>query len=107
MVPEKVGNILLDYEFYPGEDLYSDGPVEDEMLEVAKNFREEEYNQVIARRKSWPLLYHFSHIRQNIVNWYPLGGKVLEIGAGCGAITGALADQARRWSAWTCPESVV
>ena len=95
MVPEKVGNILLDYEFYPGEDLYSDGPVEDEMLEVAKNFREEEYNQVIARRKSWPLLYHFSHIRQNIVNWYPLGGKVLEIGAGCGAITGALADQAR------------
>ena len=31
MVPEKVGNILLDYEFYPGEDLYSDGPVEDEM----------------------------------------------------------------------------
>ena len=39
MVPEKVGNILLDYEFYPGEDLYSDGPVEDEMLEVAKKFQ--------------------------------------------------------------------
>lgn len=94
MTPEKIGNIELDYEFYPGEDLYSDGPVEDEMLEVAQNFREEEFNQIIAQRKSWPLLYHFSHIRQNIVSWYPLKGKVLEIGAGCGAITGALADQA-------------
>ena len=29
MVPEKVGYILLYYEFYPGEDLYSDGPVEE------------------------------------------------------------------------------
>lgn len=94
MTPEKIGNIVLDYEFYPGEDLYSDGPVEDEMLEVAQNFREEEFNQVIAQRKSWPLLYHFSHIRQNIVSWYPLHGKVLEVGAGCGAVTGALADQA-------------
>ena len=95
MTPEKIGKIVLDYEFYPGEDLYSDGPVEDEMLEVAKKFREEEYNQVIAQRKSWPLLYHFSHIRQNIVRWYPMRGKVLEIGAGCGAVTGALADQAQ------------
>ena len=34
---EKIGNVTLDYEYYPGEDLYSDGPVEEELLEIAKN----------------------------------------------------------------------
>lgn len=38
---EKIGNVTLDYEYYPGEDLYSDGPVEEELLEIAKNYQEE------------------------------------------------------------------
>lgn len=93
---EKIGNVTLDYTFYPGKDLYSDGPVEEELLEVAKNFREEELNKVIDERNSWPILYHFSHVRQNIVDWLPIKKTehVLEIGSGCGAITGALARKA-------------
>ena len=93
---EKIGKVTLDYEYYPGKDLYSDGPVEEELLEVAKNYREEELNQVIAERSSWPILYHFSHIRQNILEWLPITNehKVLEIGSGCGPITGALAKKA-------------
>lgn len=93
---ETIGNIVLDETYYPGEDLYSDGPIEDEMLEIARNLKEEEYNQMIAERKSWPLLYHFSHIRENIVEWLPITKEdsVLEIGAGCGAVTGALAKKA-------------
>lgn len=93
---EKIGNVILDDTFYPGEDLYSDGPVEDELLEIAKNCREEELNHEIARRKSWPVLYHFSHVRKNILEWIPIekSHKVLEIGSGCGAITGALAEKA-------------
>lgn len=93
---EKIGNVELDYTFYPGEDLYSDGPVEEELLEIAKSCREEELNSVIAKRNSWPVLYHFSHIRQNIVDWIPFKkeDRVLEIGSGCGAITGALARKA-------------
>ena len=59
---EKIGNVVLDYEYYPGEDLYSDGPVEEELLEIAKSHKEEELNQVIAQKNSWPVLYHFSHI---------------------------------------------
>ena len=39
---EKIGKVTLDYEYYLGKDLYSDGPVEEELLEVAKNYREEE-----------------------------------------------------------------
>lgn len=95
---EKIGNVTLDLQFYPGMDLYSDGPVEEELLEIAKNYKEEELNQVIAKRQSWPVLYHFSHIRQNIVEWLPIGkeDKVLEIGSGCGAITGALARKAKK-----------
>ncbi|MBQ7370788.1 MAG: class I SAM-dependent methyltransferase [Blautia sp.] len=94
---EKIGQVTLDYTYYPGEDLYSDGPVEEELLELANNYREEELNQEIARRKSWPVLYHFSHIRQNILEWLPIKktDRILEIGAGCGAITGALAKKGK------------
>ena len=48
---EKIGNVTLDYEYYPGEDLYSDGPVEEELLEIAKNYQEKELNQLIYRQK--------------------------------------------------------
>lgn len=95
---EKIGNVTLNLQFYSGKDLYSDGPVEEELLEIAKNYKEEELNQVIAQRNSWPILYHFSHIRQNIVDWLPIRecDHVLEIGSGCGAITGALARKAEK-----------
>ena len=83
---ERIGNIELDYTYYPGEDIYSDGPIEDELLEIAKSCTESELNAEIARRKSWPVLYHFSHIRQNILEWVPFRktDRVLEIGSGCG-----------------------
>ena len=34
---EKIGKITLDYKYYPGEDFYCDGDVEDELLEIVKN----------------------------------------------------------------------
>lgn len=93
---EKIGGITLNYTCYPGEDLYSDGDVEDELLEIAKNCSPKDYNRVIAEKKSWPVLYHFSEIRENIISWLPVSKehKVLEIGSGCGAITGILARMA-------------
>lgn len=95
---ENIGNVVIDYKFYPGQDLYSDGKVEEELLEISKNYKESELNQVIAERNSWPVLYHFSHVRENIVNWLPIKADetVLEIGSGCGAITGALAKKAKK-----------
>lgn len=93
---EKIGGITLNYTYYPGEDLYSDGEVEDELLEIAKTCPPEDYNRMIAERKSWPVLYHFSQIRENIISWLPItkDHKVLEIGSGCGALTGILAEMA-------------
>lgn len=72
---EKIGQVLLDDTLYPGKDLYTDGAIEDEMLEIARNYREEEWNQVIAERASWPILYHFSHIRENILAGFRLPEK--------------------------------
>ena len=93
---EEIGKIRLDYSKYPGEDLYCDGRVEDELLEIVKSMSSVEYAGVIAERKSWPVLYHLSALRENIVEWIPMKrtDKVLEVGSGCGAITGALARKA-------------
>lgn len=94
---EKIGKVVLDDTWYSGQDLYSDGAIEDEMLKIARDYAPEEFNHVIRERESWPILYHFSHIRENILSWLPFTGeeKVLEIGSGCGAVTGALCDKVK------------
>lgn len=96
-LPGKIGNVSLDYKYYPGEDLYSDGAIEDEILEIAKNASRVEYPTIIEERKSWPILYHLSPLRGNIVDWLPVTkeDKVLEIGSGCGAITEKLSQKAK------------
>lgn len=93
---EQIGKITLDLSKYPGEDLYCDGAVEDELLDIVRKYSQMEYGQLIEQRKSWPLLYHLSPLRENIVDFIPMtpGDKVLEVGSGCGAITGALARKA-------------
>lgn len=93
---EFVGKVELDETWYPGEDLYCDGKIEDEILDIVTTYPEEEFNSVIAKRKDWAILYHLSHVRTNIVEWLPIEKthKVLEIGSGCGAITCALSDKA-------------
>ena len=93
---EQVGKITLDYTYYPGEDFYCDGVIEQEILEIAKKYSPLEFPKIIEERKSWPILYHLSELRENIVDWLPMDKnmKVLEVGSGCGAITGALARKA-------------
>ncbi len=96
MENETIGNVVLDYSSYPGEDFYSEGAGEDELLEIVKNHTEEEYNHMIQEKRKWSVLYHLSHIRGNIVDFLPIRktDSVLEVGAGCGAITGTLAKKA-------------
>ena len=82
----------LNLDFYTGADFYSDGDIEDELLEIVKSTND--YSAILANDSRWPILYHLSPIRQNIINWYPFkkDASCLEIGGGCGAITGALCD---------------
>ncbi len=94
---EEIGKIKLNLKHYPGEDLYCDGEIEDELLEIARNYAQVEYPCIIEEKKNWEVLYHFSALRENIVEWLPIDKsmKVLEVGSGCGAITGALAKKAK------------
>lgn len=84
----------LNLKYYSGKDLYSDGDIEDELLEIVST--NENYEEILKKDNRWPVLYHLSPIRQNILNWYVFGddASVLEIGAGCGAITGTLCEHA-------------
>lgn len=93
---EEIGKVRLDYSKYPGEDFYCDGEVEDELLKIVQSTQPSEFGRVIQERKKWPVLYHLSPLRENIVSWLPIGkkDKVLEVGSGCGAITGALSKKA-------------
>ena len=88
-----VGNVLMNYNYYSGQDYYSEGISEDILLDYVQRYSEEEYDQIIQEARSWSVLYHLSHVRENIVSFLPINknDKVLEIGAGCGAVTGALA----------------
>ena len=36
---EEIGKIKLDLKHYPGEDLYCDGEIEDELLEIEETMR--------------------------------------------------------------------
>ncbi len=94
---EKIGNVTLNLNYYSGQDLYSEGEAEDRLLEIAKTKRENEYDTVIEAERSWSVLYHFSHIRENIVAWLPIDETqtVLEIGSGPGAVTGMLSQLAK------------
>ncbi len=93
---EMIGHVKLDLHAYSGTDIYSDGEIEDRLLEIARDRSPVEYQQIIEESASWPILYHLSELRANIVEWLPMdkNTKVLEVGAGCGAITGALARKA-------------
>ena len=93
----KIGGVSLNFKHYSGVDLYSDGSIENDLLEIVKKYKKEEYQKVIEERNNWPIMYHLSDQRANIVEWIPMDGhaKVLEVGSGCGAITGMLASKAK------------
>ena len=80
--------------YYKGLDLYSDGEIEDKIFEVIKNDQFENVDMY----NNWVLMYHLSHLRENILNWYDFkeGANILEVGSGCGSITGMLADRAKK-----------
>ncbi len=100
---DRIGNVTLDYTYYGGEDLYSEGAAEDRLLDYVKNHTALDYEHYIQETRSWSVMYHLSYIRENVAGWLPIkrDETVLEIGSGCGAITGVLARLA---SSVTCVE---
>jgi SAM-dependent methyltransferase len=93
---QEIGNVKLNLRGYDGEDKYSDGDVEDSILNIVKNHDPSEFPKIISESGSWPILYHLSSYRENILAGIQIGknDSVLEIGGGCGAITGILCREA-------------
>lgn len=88
----------VNYDFYIGQDTYCDGEVEKDIINYLKEQGEENYQEIFKKDIRWPVFYHITPIRKNIINWYPFkeNSEVLEIGAGMGAITGILCDKAKQ-----------
>jgi SAM-dependent methyltransferase len=76
---------------------YSDGDeVENQILKFFEKEKSlEELNQYLKDNPSWPIKYHLSPHRHNLLSWYRFekNSSLLEIGAGCGAITGLFLDK--------------
>ncbi|MBQ0058781.1 MAG: class I SAM-dependent methyltransferase [Lachnospiraceae bacterium] len=93
---EMIGKVHLDYTWYSGKDLYSDGDeMENLILDIVKN--EEGYELYHKEYHNWPVMYHLTRKRENICLPMELNedDEVLEIGAGMGAVTGAVARQVK------------
>lgn len=91
-----MAKLIMDY--YSGQDLYSDGDVENRIMDFVKNGWDlSDLDEHVDSREYYAFLYHLSSIRENILSWYPLSTdcKILEVGSGCGALTGMLCQKAK------------
>lgn len=89
----------LSLKYYSGEDLYSDGDIENVIKEYVQNIPD--LDKIDDNIDDYAVVYHLSDMRENIISWYPFenSDSILEIGAGCGAITGALCARAGKVTA--------
>lgn len=60
--------------------------------------KEEYIEKCLMEENSFPVLYHLSNIRENILEWYTFDpqASLLEIGAECGALTGLFCRKVAR-----------
>ncbi len=89
---EKIGGVELDWRFYDGQDVYNEGDaVEERVLSVLQEGQDPW--QALREDDRWPVLYQLSARRGLIVEPMNIGkaDRVLEIGAGMGPVTAALA----------------
>jgi SAM-dependent methyltransferase len=93
---ETMSKEVLNLTYYKGQDLYSDGDIEDKILEIFQ--KNEDVQERLMNDNDWAILYHLSPIRQNILEWYDFekDASVLEIGSGCGAISGLFCEKVER-----------
>lgn len=94
---KRIDNIILNYDFYNGVDESNDGDeVEKKVLETVKTLTD--YTEVLADDNRWSVLYHLSDLRKNIIEPMEISktDTVLEVGAGMGAVTGAIAERCKK-----------
>lgn len=85
----------LNLSFFKGTEI-SDDDVEFDILNALK--KEKSIQKILMNHTEWQFLYNLSPIRENLLEWYDFDceSSVLEIGSGCGSITGLLCKKAKR-----------
>ena len=85
---------MLDYSFYNPE---SKCPPDEILLEILEKLENgAAAGQILENETRWEMFFHLSALRGNLIAWYPMEAhaEVLEIGAGCGALTSQLCKMA-------------
>ncbi len=88
--------LKLNLDFYSGKDVYSDGDIEIDILNIVKN--NSDFSRVLVNDHRWPTLYYLSPLRRNLLEWFNFdsNARLLEIGAGCGALTGLFCKKVKQ-----------
>jgi SAM-dependent methyltransferase len=77
--------------------IYNDGDdVEEYLLSLfSEETQSSEIKEILKNDPSWPVKYHLSPERHNLLSWYNFKehSSLLEIGAGCGAVTGLFLER--------------
>lgn len=72
---ETIGNVLLNLDYYDGEDAYSDGSIEDRLLEIVKTTPKEDYQKVILTEKAGR--FFIISLRNGKIFWTGMSGKTM------------------------------
>ena len=80
---------------------YCDGRQERRLFENFERDRNYGNSKTDSKFSSWVEEYHLSPVRENLLKWFPFNpeGSVLEVGAGCGALTGVLSNKLKKVTA--------
>ena len=79
-----------------------DGSSENRLLELfADGDPREKIAEALSNDPDWPTLYHLTPVRENLLSWveFPSDGRLLEVGAGCGAVTGLFCERLKEVTA--------
>lgn len=90
-----MAELILNY-LNDNNDNYSDGDIEEKLLRIFSSKKSKEsVNDILSNNPNWAMYYHLSLARENILSWYNFRkeANLLEIGAGCGALTGLFCNK--------------
>ena len=89
----KIGNVIIDKSYYKKE-YDNDNIIENEILSSIKT---NSYEHLLAKDNRWEILYNLYWKRENILSGisFRQNPEILEIGCGCGSITGLLCKKSK------------
>jgi precorrin-6B methylase 2 len=97
---EQIGNVAVKYIGADRKDapVYCDGEGENQLYMKFKRDPNYKGHQGDEKFGSWVEEYHLSEVRHNLLKWLSFAPQstVLEVGAGCGALTGLLCEKSER-----------